>query len=294
MNPSSNLFRGISFKNQTTRKIARMVYRKIKEIKLELRIIRIAPIIREMQNSPDFPASDASPTQHLELTLRGNNETIALLNQLAQASSLRVRMIEEIMTGSTLENNLKDLFDKNGSDKGKEHEYYPIYSRVFEKSVDPLHILEIGIGSKNKKIPSNMGKYGSPGASLKAFREIRSQNTIYGADIDEDTLNLETDLIYIHLDQTSDKSWEDLVSKVPNNSLDLLIDDGLHSPIANLRTLIYGTKLLKPGGTIVIEDIAEKALPVWSLLSHFSQDIYRIELFKCKKSHAIVLESKHL
>ena len=272
-----------------SKRFVKLVFRKVKKIKFEIQLVRIAPIIRRMQKTPDFPASDGSALQHLELTLRGNMETISLLNRLFDVSSLEIVTVNGIATGSSIEEKMLELLDENGSDKGSAHEYFPIYSRVFDSSAEPLHILEIGLGSKNKRIPSNMGKYGSPGASLRAFRDIRPGNKIYGADIDMDTLNLESDFEYIHLDQTDDASWQNLLAQVPHHSLDLLIDDGLHSPVANLRTLIYGPRLMKPGGVIVIEDIAEKAIPVWSLAAAITENLYNFELYQCKKSYALVI-----
>ncbi len=51
--------------------------------------------------------------------------------------------------------------------------------------------------------------------------------------------------------------------------LDLVIDDGLHSPHANLRTLAFGLGIIRKGGWVVVEDISPYALEIWTLISAF-------------------------
>ena len=52
-----------------------------------------------------------------------------------------------------------------------------------------------------------------------------------------------------------------------DSKLDLIIDDGLHSPDANIATLIFACENLKKGGWFVVEDIAPAALPLWRVIS---------------------------
>jgi len=44
---------------------------------------------------------------------------------------------------------------------------------------------------------------------------------------------------------------------------DLIIDDGLHSPDANISTLISAMGWCTTGGFIVIEDIARSSRSIW-------------------------------
>jgi hypothetical protein len=45
----------------------------------------------------------------------------------------------------------------------------------------------------------------------------------------------------------------------------MVIDDGLHSPIENLRVLALGLPRIRPGGWVVIEDIGREKIPLWEL-----------------------------
>jgi hypothetical protein len=77
---------------------------------------------------------------------------------------------------------------------------------------------------------STMGKRGKPGASLRAFR--------------------------------------DFLPNAVGRDFDLVIDDGLHSPNANIAVLSFGLSRLKPGGWLVVEDIGHAALPLWEVVAH--------------------------
>jgi hypothetical protein len=60
---------------------------------------------------------------------------------------------------------------------------------------------------------------------------------------------------------------------------DLLIDDGLHSPNANLASLIAGLDVIKRGGWIVIEDISERGLIFWRLVANLLPQTYQVGIF---------------
>ena len=67
--------------------------------------------------------------------------------------------------------NLERFFDKYGSDK-KTHGYDLIYEQIFEELKEVNLLVEIGIGSNNEQVLSNMSKYGKPGSSLRALEII--------------------------------------------------------------------------------------------------------------------------
>ena len=52
------------------------------------------------------------------------------------------------------------------------HNYHLIYGSLFKKNNKVKKILEIGLGTDDEKIISNMGRYGKPGASVRAFRDF--------------------------------------------------------------------------------------------------------------------------
>ncbi len=85
---------------------------------------------------------------------------------------------------------------------------------------------------------------------------------IYGADVDERALFAEPSISTFHVDQTDLSSVERLGDHLPDR-LDLVIDDGLHSPNANLAVLLLGLDKVHRGGWIVIEDIAPAAAAMW-------------------------------
>jgi hypothetical protein len=69
-----------------------------------------------------------------------------------------------------------------------------------------------------------------------------------------------------YVDQTDQKTLHAL-GEIIEDSFDLIIDDGLHSPNANLAVLLFGIKKLKPNGWLVIEDIKPKSIPVWQIIA---------------------------
>ncbi len=146
---------------------------------------------------------------------------------------------------------------------GKRTGHENIYSRL---ALDPTQVdsvLEIGIGTNNPKTPSNMGTQGVPGSSLLLWTDLFPRAHVIGADIDPSSF-IQTEKIQSFLvDQTSESSLRELCSNFSAGSFDLVVDDGLHTPEANLRTLRILAGLVKPGGWYVIEDIEPAWTPFW-------------------------------
>ena len=46
-----------------------------------------------------------------------------------------------------------------------------------------------------------------------------------------------------------------------------LINEGLHSPDANINKALFGLKRIRIGGWLVVEDIVPDAIAVWKLVS---------------------------
>lgn len=101
------------------------------------------------------------------------------------------------------------------------------------------NILEIGIGTNNTDIISNMGKEGTQGASLRAFRDYFKSANIFGADFDKRILFKEKSISTMYVDQTDPESLDKLFIRI-NKKFDLIIDDGLHAIHTNLNTVIAG------------------------------------------------------
>jgi predicted O-methyltransferase YrrM len=89
---------------------------------------------------------------------------------------------------------------------------------------------------------------------LRAFRDWAPKAEVVGADIDRGVLFSEERIATHYVDQTDHDSL-DLLARTAGKGFDLIIDDGLHLPHANLNTIEFLLPLLKPGGVMVIEDI---------------------------------------
>ena len=128
-----------------------------------------------------------------------------------------------------------------------------------------------------------MGTEGQPGASLRAFREFLPRAEIYGADIDRRILFEDERIHTFFLDQTNPQSFDVLGASIPTD-FDLIIDDGLHSPNANIATLSFGLGKLKIGGWLVVEDIAPPALPLWRVISAILPEEYESHIVSAKEA----------
>jgi SAM-dependent methyltransferase len=152
-----------------------------------------------------------------------------------------------------------------GSDKAW-NGYTPLYSALFqERCNEPLRILELGLGSNNPEVLSNMGVFGAPGASLRGWRQIFPHAQVYGADIDRRILFEENRIKTFYCNQLDPVAIHDLWSNPElREGADIIIEDGLHTLEANISFLEESLKHLRPGGTYVTEDIAWGDIDEWS------------------------------
>ena len=162
---------------------------------------------------------------------------------------------------------IKELFDRHGSDKSLYRNYHLFYAEVFERlgKNTPLNILEIGLGSQNLKIPSNMGTKFLVGASLKAYKEFFPNANIFGADIDKEILFTEDRIVTSYVDQLEVNTFEQMHKNFNCPIYDLVIEDGLHSFVASLHTLNFALKhTKKEGGIIILEDLCN--INLWQMI----------------------------
>jgi SAM-dependent methyltransferase len=153
---------------------------------------------------------------------------------------------------------------KYGSDKAL-HGYTQLYSAAFrDRSNRPLRVLELGLGSNNPAILSNMGVFGAPGASLRGWRDLFPLASVYGADIDRGILFEEDRITTFYCDQL-DKSSIRAVWSQPalRGGADIIIEDGLHTFEANISFLEESLDHLRPGGIYVVEDIGWEDIERW-------------------------------
>ncbi len=149
---------------------------------------------------------------------------------------------------------LASLLDVHGSDKHFTHGYETLYSTIM-KPDSAFAILEIGLGTNNTDVPSNMGTFGRPGSSLRAFRDYMPASSVYGADIDDRILFSEDRISTAHVDQLRTETLQTLPARLGVSAFDVIIDDGLHALGANINVIASLLPFLKKGGYMVIEDI---------------------------------------
>lgn len=245
------------------------------------------------------PNSVGDHQQRSRLTLEAANETFPLLARLcARQSPTAVPVIKpsEFAENAGIAGDdsglleLKSLLDRYGSDKANHHDYHFAYAVILRDRGNIANVLEIGLGSNDPSVVSNMKGGGSPGGSLRAMRDFASNARIYGADIDPAILFREDRIETFVVDQLSTSSLDALGCQLPA-SFDLIIDDGLHAPHANINTLIFGLSRLKSGGWIVIEDIAPSAVTIWQVVGSLLAADFKCFLLDAKGGWLFAVQS---
>ena len=157
------------------------------------------------------------------------------------------------------------IMSKCGSDKAGANNYTPLYWSLFkDRREEPLRVFELGLGSNNPHLASNMGVFGVPGASLRGWRRFFPQALVYGADIDRDILFEEPRIKTFYCDQLNQGVIRDMWSRPElQGGMDIIIEDGLHTFEANISFLGVSLDHLRPGGIYVIEDIGWDSFDEW-------------------------------
>lgn len=155
---------------------------------------------------------------------------------------------------------LCDLMTKYGSDKSNKHRhtysefYYNLFVSLKEETIN---LFELGLGTNNTDVPSNMGASGRPGASLYGWEEFFPNANVYGADVDSRILFNYNRIQTFYCDQTNPDSINTLWSNdiLKDVVFDILIEDGLHQFDANLTFLKNSIHKVKKGGYYITEDL---------------------------------------
>jgi hypothetical protein len=158
---------------------------------------------------------------------------------------------------------LCEIMGRNKSDKGSQnitaswHNYTTFYYSIFKHLQNkPIRLFELGLGTNNVNIPSNMGSNGVPGASLFGWREFFPNAQIFGADIDQNILFNTENIMTFFCDQCNPSMIRNLWNHEElNSNFDIIIDDGLHEFDANICFFENSLHKLNVNGIFIIEDI---------------------------------------
>ena len=157
---------------------------------------------------------------------------------------------------------MREVFDRHGCDKGKRHGYEKIYEPIFAPlRLEPITLLEVGIFR---------------GESLAAWVEYFPNATIIGVD---DFHRIPPHKVEILSHPRVRWFQMDSTQEAPDVRADIIIDDGRHTPEAQLATLALYRPLLKEGGHYFIEDAATLQIPdatVYTTLRQFDSRILHV------------------
>ena len=187
---------------------------------------------------------------------------------------------------------LSELFNQYGSDKSSHHDYHLMYAEIVgAKRNDLRKIVEIGIGSIDLLTPQNMGSEGHPGASLRAFRDWAPNATVVGADIDPKTLFSEVRIQTCIVNQLERKTFTELKNIICDGA-DLVVIDGLHTPRADMNSLLELLPHLVSDGCLVIEDISPRAARLlWPVAKIVLRRKYSVALRQMKNGFVFIVLS---
>jgi hypothetical protein len=142
---------------------------------------------------------------------------------------------------------LKELLQKYECDKSSKHSYELCYEKHFlPVKNQPINILEIGIFK---------------GESMKVWLEYFPNATVYGIDIFQRIKENELPILknprvkYLKLDSISEQAKQIITENWGDIKFDFIIDDGLHTPVANRLTFLNFINFLKNDGVFFIEDV---------------------------------------
>jgi hypothetical protein len=217
-----------------------------------------------------------------------------LLTRHHIGSSLKMMKLEDVVDphhDPAKTEALGDLLRRYGSDKSTIHNYHIFYASVLDQS-KPIALLEIGMGTNNTAVPSNMGRAGRPGASLRAFRDFLPLGNVYGADVDRGILFEEDRIRTVFVDQLDGGTLDTLPARLGCTQFDVIIDDGLHAMGANTNTVVHLLPFLAPGGVLVVEDIqmiGERRCNGWDVVGRLLSLVPGIQAFWIRTRAAYML-----
>lgn len=213
---------------------------------------------------------------------------------LEDGVTLRLSMCREDPT-------LAELFAYYGSDKGwvgtaprpfpwPEHNYSAIYEFLFrDRRTTTRTVVECGIGTNNTDVASHMTASGRPGASLRAWRDYFPNAHIFGVDVDERILFQEDRISTARVDQTDAQSVRTFFLNSGIHSVDIMIDDGLHTFEAGVSLFESAHGWLSQDAIYVIEDV--KADDLNQYVNYFSGRNFSASFIQIERPSVPILDN---
>jgi hypothetical protein len=154
---------------------------------------------------------------------------------------------------------LTEIGIKHDTDKATFHNFTSFYEKHFSKIRDEkMNILELGI---------------LDGKSILMLKEYFPNATIYAIDINKDSVKEYGPGIHTYLCSQDDESkLHELFSEL---EFDIIIDDGSHLTLHQLKSLSFLFKKVKPGGLYVCEDLHTSLIK-----SYVNSDTNPLRLFE--------------
>lgn len=165
------------------------------------------------------------------------------------------------------------------TDRGGWRGYNKVYSKYLsEKKLQKLNILEIGVHS---------------GYGLLSWVSYFKNSTVTGIEIDSSWTTSHHKILMEreeysrvkikYFNSTNPFDWNQNISE----KFDIIIDDGSHLPLDQLRTFSIASNYLKPGGIYFIEDISSRyynpgAKVIFDKLSQLENEGFYVSVYSHK------------
>ena len=133
-----------------------------------------------------------------------------------------------------------DLFQQSKKYSGKHEKYFDVYDKIFERFRNKkITFVEVGVLN---------------GGSLEIWKNyFHEESRIIGVDLNPECKKFEEKGIEILIgDQSSEIFWDDFYKKV--GKVDILLDDGGHTNLQQIVTIMRSIKNINDDGIIVTED----------------------------------------
>ncbi len=184
------------------------------------------------------------------------------------------------------EGGLAELFERFDSDKGssnlsqrqrskKTHSYVHVYEALLGPMRAKVRsVVEVGIGYPAGTFEADRKL---AGGSLRVWREYFPNANIYGGDINTSALFADKRIWTGQVDQLDTASIQSFLGQLPEEYIDVVIDDGLHEFEANRILLETVLPKLADGGVYFIEDCQPVTRELFR--DYFSHSELRVDYF---------------